>query len=354
MASGGQDDGVQRAAEQIRRKLLRDEARLHAERAEAERLEATGWRPPHARRERSGSTVADAARAIEAMETEKEAMQAEARQRILKAAAGRGPMPMLDDAQAKLEAIERAARHFGMNNAADMFRHYLDRVGGTVSFKPEALRRYPVVQDAERGLQQHFMDWITEPKIENRTVSTKGGPVVQSVQSPWERIGDDLVNMKDGQTITRSSYWDRKFQYPQFQFLGEIFKDNPEPDTDLYAFAGAANLRGTGDFTFARHGDKIDFAGLVDHRFDEPYDLEKDFRWDNQVFSVPNLDGLRPLLFGASEGVALQKGNRAKPFRMVSGWQQRVTGTLRVDPSGRLTLEREPAWTDISPNEIRR
>jgi hypothetical protein len=126
------------------------------------------------------------------------------------------------------------------------------------------------------------------------------------------------------------------------------------PTELIVEVAGRAALRGNGDFTFTRHGDKIDFEGLVDHRFDEPYDFENDFRWDNMSFAAPDPNGPGPLLFWPSEGVLLQDANRAQPFRMVSGWQQRVAGRLRVDPSGKLILDQEPVWTDISPNEIRR
>jgi hypothetical protein len=85
--------------------------------------------------------------------------------------------------------------------------------------------RYPVVQDAERGIQQYFMDWIGKPRVEKMVVPTKAGPVVQMTESKVKRIGDDLVGMKDGQAITRSDYWDRKFQYPGFSFGIETFTE---------------------------------------------------------------------------------------------------------------------------------
>jgi hypothetical protein len=194
----------------------------------------------------------------------------------------------LDSIEEKVKAIERDAWALGMTNAANAFQRYLSRTGGTVYFRPQDLRRYPVVQDAERGVQKHFLDWILHPKVERKVSVTRGGPVVQTVVSPWERLGEELTNLADGQTIARSSYWDRKFRYPPKLLLGlDTFTDTPEADGELFAFAGDAFLRGNGNLTFTRNGDDIDFEGFVHHKFDQPYDYEK-----GQTFYAPKTGGL--------------------------------------------------------------
>jgi hypothetical protein len=118
-------------------------------------------------------------------------------------------------------------------------------------------------------------------------------------------------------------------------------------EADLLSYAGQAELRSDGDFTFIRRGSDIDFRGAVRHLFDEPYDFER-----FTAFLVPAQKGADYLVQG-EDALALERQGMAKPFRFFTEWPQEVTGTLKITPDGRLELAGQPRWVDVEPQEWR-
>jgi hypothetical protein len=341
------DGSIDQAARELRRRLLSDEKQKWAEEREIERLKASGWTPRiETRPIQSGPGLSDAARAIEAMENQKEAYRLEAQRRLAERAGGfinakyqgQPSQGSLDDIQRQFETVEQALRMRGFKSA-DALHRYLENTGADMYFTPKELRRYPAVQEAEKGMQRHFLDWMIAPKV-GQTMTPKG---VVTTESPWDRISADLLNLKEGETTIRRSDWDRKLRYPStLEDFREWWDDNFSPDADLYGFAGEAALRSNGGFRFTRHGDTIDFDGKVLHKFEEPYDFEK---WT--VFPAPGASAREmPYFLFGGDGSRLAEEGRAKPFLMISRWPQRVMGTLRIDPAGKLIVDHID-WRDI-------
>jgi hypothetical protein len=262
----------------------------------------------------------------------------------------RGPLTPEEKARARLlylqgilrqfKAIEEVLREDGETRAADMWRHYLESNGDAVVFSPSEMRAYSVMKDAETALNRYFLDWMTAPVWEERTEQTPDGPVATLVKSDLERLGPELLSMKDGETKFARSNWDRRLRYPSYWAMRNDGEDRES--RDLYAFLGEAQLRANGGFRFTRRGDAIEFDGTVAHGFNEPFNFDAGRNLPDPSWSKTHASG--------AEGELLQKEELAKPFDMRAQWTQRVRGRLKIDPSGRLVLDGIPIWTDVDPS----
>jgi hypothetical protein len=352
------DDSLARAAQEIRRRMLRDEKLKRIEEAEMARLKAGGWRPsgPIALG-RGGPTLHDAAQGIESIEEQKEALAREAKRRVAQRArertadqghVGRHAVDRadrtelnkeLDRIQGDFVALEKYFRDHNAVRAADMFKRYLDGVGGKETIDADEFRAYPKIQAAAAGLIQHYMDWMTKTPT-----SVPNGP---------ERISQELGNMNDGETKLYASSWDRKIPSSMSGMGWDVLKakvtGDVGADVDLYGFIGEAMLRGDGKFKFTRRGKLIDFDGIVAHHYDEPFNFEmgRDFPNPAKGIHAP-FDQIM-----GSEGELLQKYGRAKPFDMHSQWVENVTGTLFFDSNGMLHVLDNPRRTTVDPRWAR-
>lgn len=363
------DTSLEDAQKEIHRRLLREEKLKRIEQEEMRRLSGMGWKPPIERTAaHRGPSVHDAADAIEVTEQKRRAFAQEAQRRaearqsdpigtrdefeVRRRAEDRKALAQYpDQVQAALEQVEKNARGGGAINAADMLRRYLEMTGGTVHFLPKELRRYDIIRDAEKRVQEHFSDWMTKPKSWIEVTESDGGIIGhRGVQSDFERLAPELVAMKDGDTLQRKTYWDARFQYPSDYEEGLKWYA-PSGSTnvssiDLQGFAGRAKLRGDGDFTFKRRGSEIDFRGIVQQNFNEPYDFETGTEF-------PTLNPWDPFERISGEDVRqLALHGRAKEFRMQSQWPRQVEGTLRIKPNGRIEFAGDPRWRDIDPYEL--
>ncbi len=227
------------------------------------------------------------------------------------------PPPTQEKLQETRQLLEQYVKYFqgqGWDEPAEAFSRFLAGSGQKMDLSPSWLRRFDDVRTAERGVQEYFEEWLSGE---------------QPSEDPQEWLDDDLKNLGDGQTLLKSSKWDKTFA-----------ANNPE----LAAVVGQSNLHGDGDFTFTRDGDRITFTGTVRHT------LEDDFDWErNKITPVPNpdRDGWLPyILFRHNDAIELQDYARAKPFSIESVWAQRVTGTLLVRGDRRI-LE-SIHWSDLA------
>jgi hypothetical protein len=185
----------------------------------------------------------------------------------------------LDASQEMLKGVARNLREGEANNAADMLRHYLDRSGRTIHFMPRELRRYEEIKDAEKMVQDYFIDWMTKPQSWTELTYGEDGTIGnRRVESEFQRIAPKLLALKDGDTLRDRSYWESRLRYPPQAVQGAKWHDptgqSDISSVDLEGFAGKAKIRGDGDFSFTRRGNMIDFRGNVEQGFDEPYDFE--------------------------------------------------------------------------------
>jgi hypothetical protein len=259
--------------------------------------------------------------------------------------------PRIPDVKAiysKFHRIERDLRDQGLTVGADALKHFIEGGGLPVEFDQARFRSFPVVRQAENGIQKHFVDWMlgTHPR---RAVTGNRG--IAYVDPGLEQIKSDLVGMKDGETLIRGSHWDAEFPYPKKSSfpLQAIHMATLTPDADLYGATGDAMLRGAGGFTFHRNGNQIPFKGVVEHNFDERFDFEPDKR----TFYAPAKDSHIPWQITQEEGLAMQDHGLGKPFRTSARWNQPVSGALTIDSHGNLGLDHID-WGEARPRLTRR
>jgi len=357
MAGTSEDTSLEEAQKEIHRGLLRQEKLKRIEEEEMRRLAAMGWQPPRGGpAAHRGPSVHDAADAIEVTEQKRRAFAQEAQRRA--EARQNDPIAMRSEFEVRRRGEDRKATEqslnateellnqvaqnygwsalLGSNQTASALRRYLDKTGGTIQFSPEYLRQFDAVKNPEARIQQHFVDWIANPKVRRETVYVDDLPRTLTVTSRWQRLGEELSALKDGETIERNSYWTAPFDWST---LSDI--DPSIAELDLWGVAGKAQLRGDGDFKFTRQGDQIKFRGFVNHSYRDRYDFES-----GTEFPTLQMD---PLTFQGEDARQLALHGRAKEFGIRSGWSQRVTGTLQVTPEGEIELVGDPKWADIDP-----
>lgn len=93
---------------------------------------------------------------------------------------------------------------------------------------------------------------------------------------------------------------------------------------------GRKQLQSKATFTATRTGDKIHLEGTVTHDGNQDYDFES--------FGIGDAIGAK----------ALQDGGEAGPFRIISNWDQRFSGTVDVVGKDQLSNPRI-TWQDVDP-----
>lgn len=366
MAGPLEDTSLGEAQKEIHRRLLRQEKLKRIEQEEIRRLAAMDWQPPIERTPAGGPSVHNAADAIEETERRRRAYAQEARRRA--EARQNDPIATRDrsevrrreadrqDTGRKLDEIEGEWREVvdmdrnrDLTYSADSLAHYLDRSGKTIYYTPEELRAFDIVRDAEKGVQKHFEDWMVGP-LSNVEIVTDGDTIgYKETPVDVNRLAPKLLALRDGETIRERDFWEKRFAYPWDYATSGLdwgkYMRSGRSDVDLFGFAGNAKLVGDGGFSFARKGDRIEFRGLVDHVFDEPYNFEA-----GTSFWKPYALGPLDRIYG-DDGLLLAQHGRAAEYRMKSTWPQQAKGTLRIEPDGKLSLE-SVEWTDMDPNEL--
>jgi hypothetical protein len=362
------DTSVEEAQREIYRRLLRQEKLKRIEAEEMRRLAATGWKPPIERTATGGPSVHDAAAAIEETERRRRAYAQEAQRRA--EARQHDPTAARDefevrrraqdqkDLNKKLDEIEtewRSAMSAASENdfryTADMLKHYLDRSGRTVHFMPAELRAFDIVNDAEKRVQQHFVDWMIGPSSETEIIYE--GDTIGFKQTPvkFKRIASKLLAMKEGESLQESEPWESVFRYPlAMEAVGAKAGQNGvipgNADLDLFGFAGNAKLRGDGNFLFTRRGNQIEFRGQIEQGFDEPYNFET-----GTEFPYPDgMEAAKGRTLQGEDARQLALHSRAAEFRMKSHWPQQVTGVLDIGNDGKLRVQ-SIQWIDVDPLE---
>lgn len=227
------------------------------------------------------------------------------------------------------EGIIADARQYKLDHAANALEHFLQVDGAPVIYDHQEFLESPTARAAEAMDNQHNINWMlgTHPK------------------SWWpfahrpNEIKENLLAMKDGETIHSGDHWDAVLPYPNPRLALEALVPDwkpPSTDADWYGTIGEAQLESDSGFEFTRTGDAIDFRGIVEYDFGEDFDFELDRR----DFPAPAAQGFLPWVLSQEQGVAMQKLGIGKPYYTTSQWNRPVTGTLRLNPDGTLELER--------------
>jgi len=166
--------------------------------------------------------------------------------------------------------IENVFRGRGFELAADYLERYRHGHGGVVQWSWERLVSYDAAKKADAAVTAHYERWFT------------GG-------LKDTKVGQAFLNLVDGQSRTEGSlnpdsdgykrlYWDGTWSFQDhtagMERLPAPVQAHKKRQADFGFAVGDAAIIGWGEITFTRDGDRILVDGLVDFRFDEPYDYE--------------------------------------------------------------------------------
>ncbi|MGH6933792.1 MAG: hypothetical protein ACREEE_15325, partial [Dongiaceae bacterium] len=228
-----------------------------------------------------------------------------------------------------IEGIVADAYHYNLDHGAKAMEHFLYGDGAPVIYDNREFLESPTAQSAEARDNSHIVNWM---------LGTHRKPWWPFDHEP-NQIKDDLLAMKNGESIHKGDHWDAVFPYPKGRFAVETpFPDrrSPSKDADWYGVTGEAQLGSDSGFEFTRKGDKIEFKGVAQYDFGEDFDFERDGR----SFAAPARKGLLPWELTQEQGIALQKLGIGKPYYTMSQWNRPVTGTLRINPDGTPEMEK--------------
>jgi hypothetical protein len=230
----------------------------------------------------------------------------------------------------------------------EMWRQYRGGTGGDAWIPERRLHSYPWIRETQDRLHNHFVSWMLDTHEKKLVPHGRG----LALEDPgFEQIKDILTNMKDGESISRSSKWTGIFGVNAGKSgLEDIEKKvplalerwgvlNPSPEGDLTGALGRSNIAADGAFTFERKGDRIHFRGLVTNNIDDPFDFDP--RQD-----YPMVDEQSSFRVPGTTFVRLEKSGAAKQFRVKSNWRETASGTLLVKPNGSIELD-SIRWTPL-------
>lgn len=139
-----------------------------------------------------------------------------------------------------------------------------------------------------------------------------------------------MLKLAPGHEKFLSDHWDYKIGYIP---LGAIVKDGNlsrshvlSGNVDEILATGDSFLKSYGDFKTKRSGNTVFVDGIVTHRWDDIYDFE-------------------PMKLLADGALSLEQHGRAKKYNIKSQWQQRLTGSMKIQ-KGRL-INKKLEWEDI-------
>jgi len=201
--------------------------------------------------------------------------------------------------KAQVDAYERKAKELAARYplAAENAIYWVLGEGGTKSLKPDWLRGWRQVDNAEERIRGYFRDKTFVKRIEElhrKKPLQEGAPVA----------------MKD--------YWD-----------GSIVAEHPR-EAYLFFVSGRSFITSHGEFVIVAkrlpRGDfEIEVTGRVDHGWWDTY------RWTKgKSFPVQELGRI------SDEQMQKLKEVGARDYRMESWWSQSVTATVYMDARGRI------------------
>jgi len=180
-------------------------------------------------------------------------------------------------------------------------RRYLDGTGGTVSYDPDWIRGQRVIKRAENRLLNHFADWL------------RGKPLKPGSSPPG--VFANILKLKPGASFSDGT--ERSAAAP-FGNPSRIDKT-----TDFFNLSKDSNIKGFGNFSFARKGNTIHVAGTIEQNWRDKFDFAP-----GKTIHLPSKDvGVKVV---TDELIFLRGVGKARPFQLRSTWRRRVAGEIQV------------------------
>ena len=222
----------------------------------------------------------------------------------------------------------------------EMWRQYRGATGGDAWLTEDQLEGYPWIRETRDRLHDHFLNWMRGMHKKSIVVGGKA----RLVDPGWEQIKGDLLNMKDGDTLTRSSQRIGTFGInagmPRSEDPSKVVPlileqwglRGPTQGGDLTGALGKSHIAADGAFRFERKGDRIHFSGVVSNNIDDPFDFDPGQEY-------PMLDKTSSFHASGRAFNRLEQTGSAKQFRVRSSWREAPSGTLLLKPDGTIELE---------------
>lgn len=241
----------------------------------------------------------------------------------------------IDKTLGLVRETETAFRGLGFELAADYLERYRHGVGGIDRWPWARLVSYDAARDADARVAAHFESWFT------------GG----NKDSVW---GEPFLNLADGETVTLGDLAaDNGVRFEGEWYFADDTADigrlppsaqaHKRKQADFAYALGESVIRGFGEISFTRDKDRILVDGLVDFRFDEPYDYESNLT----VFLGTLFSDDLPTVSGTELRRLAEKGP-AKEFRTTAGVLRRVQGVIVLTDGKPDPLRSSFAWQTVS------
>lgn len=232
--------------------------------------------------------------------------------------------------------IARAQRE-GLDLSADYLQRYREGTGGTDYWSWDRLTTYEAAREADARIHDYFEEWFTGERDD-------------------KTVGAPFLDLGDGESITMGALgkdssvrWTADWGLPALS-MGMSTLD-PSPDSEEmqkrldFGYAlGEAAIRSYGRITFTRRGEAIHVEGIVDFRFDEPYDYEPGFL----AYLASRTTADAPTI-GNDAMRRLAETGPARVFRTFARQLRLMEGVIALD-GGEPDVERSWfVWKDITP-----
>ncbi len=183
--------------------------------------------------------------------------------------------------------------------SARLLRHYLSNSGEPVTLDADWVRKHPPVTKAQERVESHFEEWLQ---------GGQGDKTLGHIDD-WIKSGKKTLELKN-------MHWDGSADSSS---VGTSDQNNA---------LGATTVKGMGELTLERNGDRIIVRGKIDHNLDDDYDFKK-----AGASGLPFAQGFLVGDFGLTrDGItALEKAGGAKAFKVYSTpWRRELQGELTL------------------------
>jgi hypothetical protein len=169
------------------------------------------------------------------------------------------------------DAMIASWRRDGSALGAEFLERYRDGIGGTRRIAWSELMTYPKFRREQGRLKGHYLDWIRgtlDDELWTPFLELEDGERIRV----WTNGGGGLLKL--------TAKWNPVT-------IGSALNQNEGKDLDFARAVGQGEIEGFGDLTFTRRGNVIFVSGLVDMRFNEPFNFESGILvWIDSTFGT--------------------------------------------------------------------
>ncbi len=235
------------------------------------------------------------------------------------------PKSETDLKERRLRGLAKAARKFGLDEAANSFERSLDGETSPRMDSREKAREHKFVVDAEEQNRKRFEEntFLAAPS------QLPDEPKYAEARRRKAEMNRQLRNLQEGESMIIQDNW----AVGHKSELDALYDSLHSGGIDQYLDVGKQSLNSESVIKATRRNGKIVLEGTVHHNADDLYDFR---------------DGWIGDALGAKD---LQDAGRLSNYKIKRGWKQRVTGTIDIgeDENGKgyKLLNPKIKWSDM-------